>query len=83
MVKGKDGKFRKEGQTAPLSDEDTKKWFIKAEPTTTPIGISNVKSGLGISELGEVEKQQLTQAVEAKKAEAEKAVPLLFRRPIR
>ncbi|WP_249963704.1 YadA-like family protein [Histophilus somni] len=54
-----------------LSAED--KVIIRAEPTTAPIGINNVASGLGISELGEAEKKQLTQAVEAKKAEAEKS----------
>uniref|UniRef100_Q0I566 Autotransporter adhesin n=1 Tax=Histophilus somni (strain 129Pt) TaxID=205914 RepID=Q0I566_HISS1 len=67
----------KDGETIETSLSTEDKVIIRAEPTTTPIGISNVKSGLGISELGEAEKQQLTQAVEDKKnkvSESEKAL---------
>ncbi|OZN24086.1 hypothetical protein CFY87_10810, partial [Actinobacillus seminis] len=47
-----------------LSAED--KVIIRAEPTTSPIGINNVASGLGITAIEESEKQSLTEAIKAK-----------------
>ncbi|QQF83770.1 hypothetical protein [Histophilus somni] len=48
VVKDKDGNFHKADKpTEKLSADDMKKVVIKAEPSTAPIGISNVASGLG------------------------------------
>ncbi|THA21261.1 hypothetical protein E5361_07005 [Histophilus somni] len=93
VVKGRDGKFYDpELLQGAKYDVDSKKYIaqdgqevtpesdkviIRAEPTTAPIGINNVASGLGILAIEESEKQQLTQAVEDKKnkvSESEKAL---------
>ncbi|TDF36006.1 hypothetical protein E1290_09325, partial [Histophilus somni] len=50
VVKGADGSFHKDGKPSEkLSEEEKKQVVIKAEPSTAPIGISNVASGLGIT----------------------------------
>ncbi|WP_195836293.1 YadA-like family protein [Campylobacter portucalensis] len=67
VIKGEDGKFYKKGGTKVLSDEEAKKVIIKAEPTSKPMNISNVASGLGISEILESEKQLLNDAINEKK----------------
>ncbi|THA44659.1 hypothetical protein E5429_05040 [Histophilus somni] len=88
VVKGRDGKFYDpELLQGAKYDVDSKKYIaqdgqevtpesdkviIRAEPTTAPIGINNVASGLGISAIEESEKQSLTKTIEEKKAELEK-----------
>ncbi|TDF37845.1 hypothetical protein E1290_07530 [Histophilus somni] len=81
VVKGQDGNFHKEGKPdEKLSADEVKKVVIKAEPTATPIGISNVASGLGLeAQTGEAKQKatELTKAVEEKvKAVGEKAKAL-------
>ncbi|WP_249963348.1 YadA-like family protein [Histophilus somni] len=75
VVKDKDGNFKKlkDGKAdQALTEEEKKQVVIKAEPSTAPIGINNVASGLGISAIEESEKQSLTKTIEEKKAELEK-----------
>ncbi|QQJ90625.1 hypothetical protein JFJ84_03215 [Histophilus somni] len=49
VVKDKDGNFHKEKEPSKnLTEEEKKQVVIKAEPSTAPIGISNVASGLGL-----------------------------------
>ncbi|THA20984.1 hypothetical protein E5361_08370, partial [Histophilus somni] len=65
VVKGKDGKFRKASELSKeLTEEEVKKVVIKAEPTTAPIGISNVASGLGITTPTDEQKEKLNQLAE-------------------
>ncbi|MSN97187.1 hypothetical protein F1B92_08455, partial [Campylobacter sp. FMV-PI01] len=47
IAKNEKGKFEKDGKE--LSEEEAKKVVIKAEPNSSPIGISNVASGLGLT----------------------------------
>ncbi|ARU64558.1 hypothetical protein BTV20_03140 [Histophilus somni] len=87
VVKDKDGNFHKEKEPSKnLTEEEKKQVVIKAEPSTAPIGISNVASGLGLpapetkeDAKKEAEKKatELTKAVEEKvKAIGEKATAL-------
>ncbi|WP_178385812.1 YadA C-terminal domain-containing protein, partial [Histophilus somni] len=75
VVKGADGSFKKlkDGTLQDISEEEKKQVVIKAEPSTAPIGISNVASGLGLEAQTEEEKKktqeksaELTKAVEEK-----------------
>ncbi|OZN25119.1 hypothetical protein CFY87_05255 [Actinobacillus seminis] len=73
MVKGQDGNFHKEGKPdEKLSVDEVKKVVIKADPTATPIGISNVASGLGLP-APETDPQKAAEAKQ-KTAELTKAV---------
>ncbi|TFI32335.1 YadA C-terminal domain-containing protein, partial [Histophilus somni] len=65
VVKGKDGNFHKADKPAEkLTEEEKKQVVIKAEPSTAPIGISNVASGLGITTPTDDEKTQLNKLAE-------------------
>ncbi len=71
VVKGQDGNFHKEGKPdEKLSADEVKKVVIKAEPTATPIGISNVASGLGL----EAQTEEAKKKVQEKATELTKAV---------
>ncbi|WP_218637828.1 YadA-like family protein [Histophilus somni] len=67
VVKDKDGNFKKLKDGKPdqlLTEEEKKQVVIKAEPSTAPIGISNVASGLGITTPTKDEKKQLSELAE-------------------
>ncbi|QEH21644.1 hypothetical protein FWK55_05360 [Histophilus somni] len=86
VVKGADGSFKKlkDVTLQDISEEEKKQVVIKAEPSTAPIGISNVASGLGLEAQTEEEKKktqeksaELTKTVEEKvKVVSEKAKAL-------
>uniref|UniRef100_UPI000A910FB2 YadA-like family protein n=1 Tax=Histophilus somni TaxID=731 RepID=UPI000A910FB2 len=70
VVKGADGSFHKDGKPSEkLSEEEKKQVVIKAEPSTSPIGISNVASGLGLA----APEKDMAKAEEAKQKTAELA----------